>query len=128
MDDATGSAVRSVLERDLCTTQAMIESLTGDFDAIVEAADTVNNDDEHDPEGATIAFERAQVSSMLTRARTHLLDIDTALADLDAGTYGTCRTCAKPIAGERLDAQPTARTCVVCASGSRPSLGGRQSH
>ena len=44
--------------------QAVIERLAAlerDFNDIVEAAGQANADDEHDPEGATIAFERQHI-------------------------------------------------------------------
>ena len=37
-----------------------IESLTREFEQVVAASESSNADDEHDPEGATIAFERQQ--------------------------------------------------------------------
>ena len=37
-----------------------------------------------------------------------LAAIDAALARLDAGTYGTCVTCGKPIGEDRLEAIPYA--------------------
>ena len=72
-------------------------------------------DDEHDPEGATIAFERSQVDALARQAREHLREIDAALARLDAGDYGTCERCGRPISAGRLEARPTARTCIDCA-------------
>ncbi|MEO7146821.1 MAG: TraR/DksA C4-type zinc finger protein, partial [Terrimesophilobacter sp.] len=38
-----------------------------------------------------------------------------SLARLDAGTYGRCEVCGKRIAHARLEARPTARTCIDCA-------------
>src|SRR4051812_8716758 len=40
-------------------------ALRRDFDRFVEAAQSVSTDDEHDPEGAGLAFERAQVAALL---------------------------------------------------------------
>ena len=31
------------------------------------------------------------------------------------GTYGVCASCGDPIAPGRLEARPTARTCIACA-------------
>ncbi len=73
-------------------------------------------DDEHDPEGATVAFERAQVAALLRQARNHLTALDLALERLGDHTYGTCAMCEQAIPMERLEAQPTARTCVGCAA------------
>jgi RNA polymerase-binding transcription factor DksA len=85
------------------------------FDAIVESSAAANLDDEHDPEGSTVGFERAQVASLLARARTQLAELDAARERLRRGAYGTCEICGKPIPDARLQAQPAARTCVGCA-------------
>jgi RNA polymerase-binding protein DksA len=76
----------------------------------------VNIDDEHDPEGSTIAFERAQIISLLQQARENLEFLDQALEQLDNGTFGICERCGQRIAFERLMARPTAHTCVSCAA------------
>ncbi len=96
-----------------------LERLTGlerEFGGIVESARSDNADDEHDPEGATIAFERQHVAALLEQAREHLAAIDAALGRLDEGGYGICARCGRPIPPERLAARPTATTCVSCAS------------
>jgi RNA polymerase-binding transcription factor DksA len=111
--------IRALLEEDRETTSARIEALTRDFDDIVAAASSVANDDEHDPEGATIAFERSQVSSLLDTARHHLAELDDALERLEGGEYGRCEQCGEPIAAERLAVRPAATTCVACASAPR---------
>src|SRR5680860_1437898 len=41
--------------------------------------------DEHDPDGATVAFERAQVAALLTAARAQQSDLDSALDRLRHG-------------------------------------------
>jgi DnaK suppressor protein len=94
---------------------AQIEALTREFDGVVAASRASNADDEHDPEGATIAFERQQVVALLEQARRRLADVEAALARRDSGGYGTCENCARPIAPERLAARPAARTCIDCA-------------
>jgi DnaK suppressor protein len=97
----------------------LIESLTRQWSGIVEASALTTNDDEHDPEGVTIAFERAQVHGMLDQARTDLTDLDRAVTRVDEGSYWTCVRCAGPIAEERLAALPAARTCITCANKPR---------
>ena len=94
---------------------AQIEALTREFDEVVAASRASNADDEHDPEGATIAFERQQVVAPLGRACRRLADVEAAVRAVEAGTYGICETCGRPIAPERLAARPSARTCVTCA-------------
>ena len=95
---------------------AQIDALVREFDQVVAAAQSANGDDEHDPEGATIAFERQQVAALLASARRRLADVDDALGRIEAGEYGTCASCGRPIAPERLAARPSARTCIACAT------------
>jgi DnaK suppressor protein len=95
---------------------AQIETLTREFDGVVAASQSSNADDEHDPEGTTIAFERQQVVALLDQARRRLADVEAALARREAGSYGSCETCGRPIAPERLAARPAARTCIDCAA------------
>jgi len=90
-------------------------SLVSSFDDIVEATSDVATDDEHDPEGHTIAWERQQIAALLDETRITLTDIEAAEQRLADGLYGTCITCGLVIAVERLDALPATPTCVNCA-------------
>jgi RNA polymerase-binding protein DksA len=93
-----------------------LADLSDEYDAMVAASRDTNADDEHDPEGATIAFERSQVGALMRQAQSHVAEIDAAVKRLEDGTYGTCETCGGSIGEERLDARPVARTCIRCAS------------
>ena len=93
---------------------AALERLHAD---VVAASRDSNADDEHDPEGATIAFERQQVVALLEQTRRTRDAIERAAALVDDGGYGTCEGCGGPIGAERLEARPTARTCIACARG-----------
>ena len=95
---------------------ARIGALQSEFDSIVESSAGQSTDDEHDPEGATVAFERAQIVALLNQARTHLVDLDGALERLRTGTYGSCERCGRAIPIERLTARPATVTCLRCAS------------
>lgn len=83
---------------------------------VVESSGSTTGDDEHDPEGSTIAFERAQVAALAARARQRLADVDAAVERLNSGAYGACTRCGRPIAPERLAARPAAEQCVRCAA------------
>jgi RNA polymerase-binding transcription factor DksA len=96
-----------------------IDALTKEVADIVAGSDLVATDDEHDPEGATIAFERARVGALLDQARDTLAAVDEALRRLDDESYGRCAGCGQPIDPERLAARPQASTCVSCASRRR---------
>jgi DnaK suppressor protein len=104
------------LAADRADTVARIAALTREFEGIVESAALGATDDEHDPEGATIAFERAQIASLLEQARDHLADLDEAIRRVEGGIYGRCESCGQPITAERLAARPAARTCIGCAA------------
>ncbi|WP_229071020.1 TraR/DksA C4-type zinc finger protein [Actinoplanes sp. DH11] len=90
-------------------------TLARDLQALFAASRDSNADDEHDPEGATIGFERAQLTALLVAARERIAEVDDALHRVEAGAYGTCEGCGRPIAAERLAARPFARRCVACA-------------
>jgi RNA polymerase-binding transcription factor DksA len=53
---------------------------------------------------------------LVRQAQAHLAEVEAALERLAAGTYGTCERCGDKIAEGRLEARPTARTCIGCAS------------
>jgi DnaK suppressor protein len=112
---STRKGARDPLRDEHAAALTQIAALTREFDGVVEASRTSNADDEHDPEGATIAFERQQVAALLEQARRRLADVEAALARREAGGYGRCETCGRPIAAERLAARPAARTCITCA-------------
>jgi RNA polymerase-binding protein DksA len=107
--------VTDPLQAEQAAARAQIETLTREFDEVVAASRASNADDEHDPEGATIAFERQQVVALIEQARQRLTDVEAALTRRESGDYGTCESCGRPIAPERLAARPAARTCIDCA-------------
>lgn len=96
-----------------------VERLDGELLELFEASRSSNADDEHDPEGSTIAFERAQLTALLAAGRRRIIDLEEALERSASGGYGVCEGCGQPIPAERLAARPFATTCVSCASGPR---------
>lgn len=95
-----------------------LERLAGceaDLAAVIASSEDANGDDEHDPEGSTIAYERARLAALRSQAEFDLADIDLALARLEAGSEVICEGCGEPIPTERFAALPAARTCVACA-------------
>lgn len=112
-EPAAGLAARRAETLDL------VDALGSRLNGIIESSEHTTNDDEHDPEGVTVAFERAQVAALLEQARAELRALDAATARLAAGTYGRCTRCGNPVAPERLDALPAATTCIRCADRGR---------
>lgn len=113
------SVARNLLSADQCAALARVTALERELDGIVESSGSGGTDDEHDPEGATIAFERQHVTALLGQARDQLAAIDRALRKVDDGSYGVCENCGQPIAAERLAARPAAVACIACAGASR---------
>lgn len=107
--------VRDELLRLRAGAEAEAATLARDLEALFAASRDSNADDEHDPEGATIGFERAQLTALLAATRERIVEVDDALGRVDAGTYGMCEGCGEPIAGERLAVRPFARRCIACA-------------
>jgi RNA polymerase-binding transcription factor DksA len=119
MDD-TGPA-KSRLNTDREEVLQRLADLQREFAAIVTSAreGSAGSDDEHDPEGATLAFERQHIVALLDQAREHLAATDAALRKIDSGMYEICDICGGPIGGERLAARPASLICVTCAAKRR---------
>ena len=107
---------RDLLAADRAETEERLARLRDDFSGVVDATRDANSDDEHDPEGHTIAYERSQTGALVRQAELHLAEVDAALIRVHHRTYGVCQACGGAIALGRLEARPTARTCIDCAS------------
>jgi DnaK suppressor protein len=92
-----------------------LSGLVRELAGIIESG-SAGCDDEHDPEGATLAFERQHVAALLSHARQHLAEIDAAMVRLAEGSYGRCENCGQPIGAARLAARPVTTACIGCAS------------
>jgi len=68
--------------------------------------------DNHLGDMASVTFDRELDEGLGEGAQQTLEQIDRALARLEAGTYGICEHCAKPIGEERLRARPWATLCI----------------
>ena len=112
-------SVRETLEEETRRARERVAALEREFAGLAEAASAAGTDDEHDPEGATLAFERQHAAALLEAAREQVAAIDDALRRLAEGRYGVCDRCGQPIGAERLAARPAAVTCVRCAAGGR---------
>ncbi len=116
-DDAARIPARIAAARADATTRSA--ALAAQIKALAEQQALTTHDDEHDPEGVTIGFERAQILGLLARAREEIAALDRAASRLRAGTYGRCLTCGCEIPDARLEALPAAETCLDCAGKSR---------
>lgn len=112
--DRTRSAPE-VLRLERARVAQHVGDLRIELDGIIEASAGANLDDEHDPDGSTVGFERARVAALLDVGRRRLDALDEALARAATEEYGVCVSCGSAIPRDRLDALPATTTCVGCA-------------
>jgi len=117
--DPGPAKLRLAADRD--QTLDRLAELEREFAAIVTSASegSSGGDDEHDPEGATVAFERQHIAALAADARDRLAAIDAAVAKIDSGVYEICDMCGGEIGEERLAARPASLICVRCAARRR---------
>jgi DnaK suppressor protein len=113
------ATTHEVLRTEQARARQRVAALEREFAGLAEAASSAGTDDEHDPEGATLAFERQHAAALLEAAREQVAAVDAALERLADGRYGECDRCGRPIGEDRLAARPAARTCIDCAAGRR---------
>jgi RNA polymerase-binding transcription factor DksA len=75
--------------------------------------------DEGFADSGQVTAERGEVDALATTLLENLKDVDDAMAKLEAGEYGRCEVCGEPIGAARLEAMPSARTCIEHASAAR---------
>jgi DnaK suppressor protein len=109
------AAEKARLEGDLATYRERVAEVGGGLDEPGnrwETGGTVFGD--HLADDATELFEREKDLGLEQTLEQHLQQVTDALARIEAGTYGTCETCGKPIARGRLEAMPEAAQCIDC--------------
>ncbi len=86
--------------------------------SVAEAAerltDAARNAGDDEADTGAKAFEREQELALTQNAQDLLDQGERALHRIDAGTYGVCESCGKPIGKARLVAFPRATLCVEC--------------
>jgi DnaK suppressor protein len=65
-------------------------------------------------EEATESLELERRLALERGIKEQLASIGVALSKIEAGTYGKCEVCGKPIEQPRLEALPHARRCMNC--------------
>ena len=75
--------------------------------------------DEGFADSGQVTAERGEVDAIAGSLSENLAEIEAALAKLEDGRYGLCEDCGNEIAVPRLEAMPSARFCISCASKPR---------
>jgi RNA polymerase-binding transcription factor DksA len=117
--------VTDSLERERAEAQSQVAARQAELAELMAASQLVSTDDEHDPDGATIAFERARLTALLEQAERHRDRLDRAIRRAADGGYGECVRCGRDIAPERLAALPGVETCIDCAQRRRRASAAR---
>ena len=67
-------------------------------------------------DAAAVTAERTEILGLVESLKGQLDDIDTALARIETGSYGTCDRCGESIGEDRLEFRPASVLCVSCKS------------
>jgi RNA polymerase-binding protein DksA len=111
------AAQRRLLEEERARLAEQARALKAEADQLAEEMEPGDIQfDEESGEGNTVSVERERDLALSAQALAEIEEIDRALAKIDAGTYGICESCGKPIPKERLKYVPQATLCVPCKS------------
>lgn len=94
-----------------------------EMEAATDAVGELSSYDNHPADMGTELYEREKDITFRRNKERELEAVNEALHAIDDGTYGICRVCSMPIPYERLEAMPTADTCVEHAETSPIKLG-----
>jgi DnaK suppressor protein len=67
-------------------------------------------------DSSQVTAERGEAERLATELREALEEVDAAIDRLEAGNYGQCEVCGKPIVAARLEAMPATRFCIADAA------------
>lgn len=104
---------------DLDAIRADLEQVVREADAVIVTLELDQEEDDlevvEDAEDlATETIEAERDEALLESAQARRTDAVSALARLDAGTYGVCIDCGEKIAAARLEFRPEAARCLAC--------------
>ncbi len=100
---------KETLERELGSVATKINTTSDGY----EPKQTEVGEDTADREDVAEAIENFEENTVTTNAlETQLMEVDAALSKIESGTYGKCEVCGEAIENERLEANPSAKTCM----------------
>lgn len=101
---------KKLLEEELATVAKVDPENPEHWDAITGSME-VDSADEN--EVADKMEELEEHEAIIEQLEPQLKEVRAALARIEAGTYGICEISGKTIEPERLEANPSARTCIA---------------
>jgi DnaK suppressor protein len=101
--------------------QARLEGQIAEYEREIEEARLTESSSDRSPdpgnaEASSMKLEYAKELSIEQNTLDLLGKVQRALRRVEAGEYGLCESCGKPIPIERLDILPYSTLCVDCAS------------
>ena len=78
--------------------------------------DTGLSYDSNFADSSQVTAERGEAERLAIELQETLDEVEAAIARLEAGAYGLCEICGKPIGAARLEAMPAARLCIADAA------------
>lgn len=116
MNNENASQFKERMEKELAEVTKELKSIgrvnpdnPKDWEATPEDMD-IDNADSNEVADKFEEFEAN--TAMLKQLEIRYNELKSALARIDAGKFGTCEVCGKEIEGDRLEANPAARTCT----------------
>jgi len=110
--DVELAELRIELEKEAIALRAELGDAEAQINARLGSSAAEAGDDEADT--SSKLFEREHELALNNNTRELLEQTEHALDRIDAGTYGVCESCGKPIGKARLQAFPRATLCVAC--------------
>ena len=109
--------LRGQLEKRRTEIQGEIERMDADLQSIGrDQGDERGGLGNHLAEDGTNVMESERLTTISGDLREVVSQVDAALERMDAGSYGICQRCGKPIHEERLEAFPYVAYCIDCQS------------
>ena len=113
MDEKTRARLKGQLEAERARLAELVAEIEREGHEALSEASGENNYRDHMADQGSATFERELDMTLDENVRTALVEVEKALAGIDAGTYGTCERCGAEISSSRLEAIPTASMCIT---------------
>ncbi|MER5422893.1 TraR/DksA family transcriptional regulator [Streptosporangium roseum] len=111
----TWSATELVEVRErLATEIAELNQEIAKAETEIASSDVTDGAGDDQADAGARTYEREREIALTLNSRDLVAQNERAIARIDAGTYGVCESCHKPIGKERLQAFPRATLCVAC--------------
>ncbi|MCC6627030.1 MAG: TraR/DksA C4-type zinc finger protein [Chloroflexi bacterium] len=115
LDSADLALFREQLHAEQARLTRSIRALESEVEQLAASEDEEGGGAGNDPaDVGTDVYEQERALTLERNEMRLLHAVEEALARIDAGTYGACARCGRPIGMERLEALPHAALCITC--------------